>query len=249
MRTLILIVSLFLLTSAYFKQADFVSEQKKYSRVKTAYQEKEENIKSTLKKINLDFNNLNILLVAYKDEQVIDLYAKNKSDINYKKLVTYPICARSGQLGPKRMQGDSQVPEGFYYINKFNPSSSYYLSLGVSYPNEADIKKSKAKDLGGDIFIHGECVTIGCMPMTNEKIKEIYIYALQAKNSGQTKIPVYVFPFEMTNNKMETYKNKYQNQTELISFWNNLKQGYDSFIKEPKELKLIVDKNGDYKYN
>lgn len=70
------------------------------------------------------------------------------------------------------------------------------MSLGLNYPNLSDRKKSKATNLGGDIFIHGDCVTIGCLPMTNELIKEIYLYAIYAKNNGQEKIPVYIFPIQ-----------------------------------------------------
>ena len=149
-------------------------------------------------------------------------------------------------MGPKRKQGDNQVPEGFYHIDAFNPFSNFYLSLGLNYPNQSDRKKSKAANLGGDIFIHGDCVTIGCLPMTNDKIKEIYIYAIQARQSGQLKIPVYIFPFRQTDENMKKYKSTYQNNQELLGFWNNLKVGYDKFQKDFQELKVRVDANGNY---
>jgi len=41
----------------------------------------------------------------------------------------------SGKLGPKRQQGDMQIPEGFYHISGFNPASNFYLSLRINYPN------------------------------------------------------------------------------------------------------------------
>ena len=52
--------------------------------------------------------------------------------------VSYPICAGSGDLGPKRERGDGQVPEGLYEIDRFNPTSRYHLSLRVNYPNLSD---------------------------------------------------------------------------------------------------------------
>ena len=142
------------------------------------------------------------------------------------------ICSKSGKIGPKRKQGDGQVPEGFYLIDRFNPASSFFLSLGINYPNLSDKKKSNATNLGGDIFIHGSCVTIGCLPMTDDKIKEIYLYAINAKNNGQQKIPFYIYPFRMTEEKFTKYKNKYSTKTELIDFWTNIKLGYDKFEKD-----------------
>ncbi|WGU69538.1 L,D-transpeptidase family protein [Capnocytophaga canimorsus] len=147
-----------------------------------------------------------------------------KKEHTYRKIISYPICSRSGKLGPKRKQGDGQVPEGFYHIDRFNPSSNFYLSLGLNYPNLSDKRKSKVHDLGGDIFIHGACVTVGCLPMTDNYIKEIYLLATYARNNGQNKIPVYLFPFKMTDKNMQIYKGKYKYNEELISFWNNLKK-------------------------
>jgi len=156
-------------TFSVFADSAFLVDQKKFGRVKSAYQEKWDTVLSILKKENIDPDKLNILIVSFKDEGQLDVYGKNKSEKQYKKLKSYKICSKSGDLGPKKKQGDYQVPEGFYHIDRFNPSSSYYLSLGLNYPNESDKKKSSFSNLGGDIFIHGECVTIGCMPMTNIK--------------------------------------------------------------------------------
>lgn len=229
-------------------QSDFLDEQKKYQRVKDAIEEKQALIEKKLNKNQITLDNLNLLLVAYKDNDLLDIYAKTKQDDNYKKILSYKICSRSGQLGPKRKEGDGQVPEGFYYIDRFNPMSNFYLSLGINYPNQSDIKKSKFDNLGCDIFIHGSCVTVGCLPMTDNIIKEIYLLAMHAKNNGQQKIPVYIFPFKMTDKNMISYTTKYKNDKELISFWNNLKIGHDNFLKEQKELSIKVNNNGDYSF-
>lgn len=233
---------------SFIVQNDFLSEQKKYERVRTAIKEKQEYLENKLKENNISLNNLNLIFVIYKDDDLFEIYAKNKQEKSYIKTLSYPICARSGQLGPKRKQGDGQVPEGFYYINKFNPISNYYLSIGINYPNLSDKRKSKESDLGGDIFIHGDCVTIGCIPMTDNYIKEIYLLAVYARNNGQNKIPIYIFPFKMTEQNMLIYKNKYKNNKEVILFWDNLKEGYSKFITESKELNINVSDNGDYNY-
>lgn len=243
-----LIATLGMLLLSFTPQTDFLTEQNRFERVRTAIEEKQDIIEKKLKENKIEIENLNLLFVAYKDNDLLDIYAKTKQETTYKKILSYDICSRSGQLGPKREQGDGQVPEGFYHIDRFNPASSFYLSLGLNYPNLADRRKSKASDLGGDIFIHGSCVTIGCLPMTDNFIKEIYLLAVYARNNGQNKIPVYVFPFKMTDQNMTTYKAKYKDNKELISFWDNLKVGYDNFNKDSKELNIKVTENGDYTY-
>lgn len=247
LKSIVLALFLFFLSS-FLPEKSFLAEQKKFERVKKAISEKEIIIKERLDELKIKETELHLLIVAFKAEQKLELYAKKKTDDSYSLLQTYNICASSGELGPKRKQGDDQVPEGFYHIDRFNPASSYYLSLGINYPNSSDKKKSTAKNLGGDIFIHGECVTIGCMPMTNDKIKEIYLYAIHARNNGQSKIPVYIFPFKMSDDNFTTYSKTYKNNTALIAFWSNLKLGYAYFNKKKKELKCAVDTNGNYTF-
>jgi murein L,D-transpeptidase YafK len=218
---------------------DFLSQQKNYSRVRTAIAEKEKS----LQKNGLTADSAHILIVAYKAEKQLELYAKKKADAVYRLVAVYDICASSGKLGPKRKKGDRQVPEGFYRIDRFNPSSNFYLSLGIDYPNLSDRKKSTFPHLGGDIFIHGSCVTIGCLPMTDDKIKEIYLSAVYARNNGQRTIPVYIFPFRMDDGTFDKYIKDYPR---LIDFWTNLKTGYELFQKEKKPLRVSVDKDGNY---
>jgi murein L,D-transpeptidase YafK len=228
---------------SFTNDTTFLESQKRNERVKTAFDAKEKIISSKLKQAGLTTSDFELLLVAYKSDDLLELYVKHKSTGVYKLLTSYSICSRSGQPGPKRRAGDGQVPEGFYYIDRFNPYSSYYLSLGISYPNKSDQLKSASKELGGDIFIHGHCVTIGCMPMTDDKIKEIYLFAVHAKNNGQMKIPVYIFPFRMNDANMNTYGKKYEKN---ILFWKNLKMGYDKFNQRHEELGIRVSKTGDY---
>ena len=66
---------------------------------------------------------------------------------------TYKVCMQSGSIGPKRSEGDNQVPEGFYYINEFNPNSNYHLSLGLNYPNASDKMLSAIQNIRVVIFI------------------------------------------------------------------------------------------------
>jgi murein L,D-transpeptidase YafK len=246
--TALKIIIFFLIITGFMSDSDFLNEQKKFERVKDAFNQKSKKISNKLQTFGISLEKLNILIVAYKDEKQLEVYAKNAIDNKFKLIQTYYICASSGVLGPKRKEGDGQVPEGFYIINRFNPNSNFYLSLGINYPNQSDKKKSKYTKLGGDIFIHGSCVTIGCIPMTNDKIMEIYIYAVQSRHNGQTEIPVYIFPFKMTNKNFVEYKSLYKNDKDLIDFWTNLKLGYDKFYKDKKKLNIHFDNNGNYCY-
>ncbi|MCX6248009.1 MAG: hypothetical protein NTW10_09765 [Bacteroidetes bacterium] len=237
-----------LTATSFVAGSDFLSGQKKNPRVAKAYKEKHDLLSSRLKEMNLSLDNIQILLVAYKNEKQLELYVKQKQETRYRKLTTYAICRTSGEPGPKRSQGDLQIPEGFYFLDKFNPCSDYYLSLGISYPNASDRILCKSGNPGGDIYIHGECVTIGCMPITNDKIQELYIYAIQAKENGQNNIPVYIFPFRFTDSNLSKFREQYKADKTLLEFWNDLKTGYDKFTRNLSELKVRVDPaNGKYR--
>ncbi len=105
-------------------------------------------------------------------------------------LKEYKIDLGFAPNGTKTKKGDGRTPEGTYLIDRRNPRSRYHLSLGISYPNSADIAQAKAAgvDPGGDIFIHGQPNrrserkrakktadwTAGCIAVKNEEIEEIY---------------------------------------------------------------------------
>ncbi len=242
----ILVMGLFMQAAA---AQDFLAEQKRYPRVRDAISKKEAVIDRTLIAAGLDKGKLEIIITAYKAEKKLEIYARNRGDVAYRLLAVYDICATSGSLGPKRRQGDRQIPEGFYRIEHFNPASSYHLSMSINYPNRSDRLKSNAADLGGNICIHGSCVTIGCLPMTDDKIKEIYLYAVYARSGGQTDIPVYIFPFRMDAANCAKYSKKYAADTKLISFWKNLKTGYNKFILHKSKLAISFAANGDYVFS
>jgi murein L,D-transpeptidase YafK len=220
------------------------SNSQEEDRIQTALTQKGKLVQENLKTHQLDSTDLNILFVAYKDLDKLDLFAKSTSQENYKLIQHYEICARSGKLGPKKAEGDKQVPEGFYSINCFNPKSKFYLSLGLDYPNAYDLAHHYT---GSDIFIHGKCETVGCLPMTDDLMKEIYLYALWAKDAGQQQIPVYIFPFEMTEENILTYKSQVDEET--YAFWQNIQKGYFLFQESKKEVYFkVVDNKYQFTY-
>ena len=101
-----------------------------------------------------------IYLRALKQERQLEVWGGPRGEA-LKLIKTYPFCAASGELGPKRRQGDLQVPEGFYEVSSFNPWSDWHLSMKVSYPNASDQVLSDAEHPGGLIYLHGGCASIG----------------------------------------------------------------------------------------
>lgn len=225
-----------------FQQNGFKNSQLKNSRVKAAYHTKWSALEASLKSKNIDPHHFELIIRIFKEEALLEAWVKNKSDKQFQKLASYAICAGSGALGPKRRQGDGQVPEGFYEIAAFQPNSSYHLALKVSYPNKSDRKKATSPDPGGDIMIHGNCVTIGCIPIQDGPIEELYLLATEAKNAGGT-CAICIFPFQLTDNKLNEH-NAFNKET--LDFWKNLKKAFDYFELNHSLPDISVANSGDY---
>jgi len=138
------------------------------------------------------------------------------------------------------------VPEGFYIVDRFNPASNFHLSLGINYPNHSDRILKDRPDAGGDIFIHGNCVTIGCVPITDEMIKELYVMAVEARDNGQARIPVHIFPCRMDAEGMARLQEEFNESPRLIRFWENIKMGYDLFESSRKLPEIRIGGQGKY---
>ncbi|MEP7258321.1 MAG: L,D-transpeptidase family protein [Flavitalea sp.] len=226
---------------------DFVDYQRSFPRISEALKHKEDTLMKQFKEKNLVWPAKNIYLRSFKYDSQLEVWVKYGNNETYKLFKTYKVCALAGSLGPKRMQGDYQVPEGFYYINEFNPKSAYHLSLGLNYPNSSDRILGDSLQPGGDIYIHGKCVTTGCIPIMDTQIEELYILALNAKSQGQDFIPVHIFPVQFKNPKSAAYLAKYLKEfPEYKPMAEQLKHAYQYFEKT-KELPLImVNDKGEY---
>ena len=101
-------------------------------------------------------------------------------------LKQYKIDLGFTPTGHKTREGDGKTPEGVYYIDRMNPSSSYHLSVGVSYPDPTDRERARLMGVspGGDIMIHGRGAygnavgkkdwTAGCIAVSDGEIEEIF---------------------------------------------------------------------------
>lgn len=210
----------------------------------------EDSLKKQFEKQNLTWPPQAMYLRSFKFDRQLEIWVKSNSKEPYKLFKTYKVCQQSGSMGPKRVEGDYQVPEGFYYINEFNPNSNYHLSLGLNYPNASDRILSDANRPGSAIYIHGNCVSTGCIPITDAPIEELYFLASNVRNQGQEFIPVHVFPVRYNVKKsMDFLENSMKDNAYLQHFNSNIKEVFDYF-ETKKELPIIlINRKGDYVVN
>ncbi len=138
-----------------------------------------------------------LALLVFKQEKRLSVWARSATNAPWKFIRHYPVLAASGHAGPKLRQGDYQVPEGVYRIEHLNPNSSYHLSMKVSYPNDLD-RRMAARDgrtrLGGDIFIHGNQVSIGCVAIGDPGIEELFTLVAE---TGHSRVKVIIAPNDL----------------------------------------------------
>jgi murein L,D-transpeptidase YafK len=140
-------------------------------------------------------------IVVHKAARTLEVFD------NDKQIKSYTVAIGFSPVGDKEIEGDGRTPEGDFYIFVKNDKSSYYLSLGVSYPSREDAYRGLTKKLitqeqydaiidannrkmmppqttplGGQIYIHGGGAvkdwTLGCVALKNEDMKELFDIAI-----------------------------------------------------------------------
>lgn len=235
--------------SAQDDMQTFRNFQMSFSRVSQAWLKNNDSLQKMFAVKGLKYPSSDIYLRNFKSQNEMELWARNNPDEEYKLVKIYRICALSGILGPKRVEGDRQVPEGYYFIEDFNPKSEYHLSLLINYPNYSDMVLGDKKKPGGDIYIHGGCVTVGCMPMTDQLIQELYIICLNAKLAGETYIPVHIYPLRFNEVGLNFLGSRYADDQEKQKFWVSLKSSYDYFERNHKLQPVMYTPDGRYVYS
>ena len=159
-----------------------------------------------------------VFLRIVKETRVLELRVQEKG--KWRLLKVYPIQAMSGKLGPKTAEGDRQAPEGFYATTRelLNPRSKFHLAFNIGYPNAYDREKGRT---GSFIMVHGGDRSIGCFAMGDPAIEEIYTMVHQALQAGQKDVPIQIYPFEMTPERMAQERN-----SPHYEFWQNLQPGW-----------------------
>ncbi len=207
-------------------------------RVDDARQRRTADVRALVEKAGLTYPAAQLYLRAFKAEKELEVWAGAGRGAPLKLLKTYPFCAASGELGPKRKEGDLQVPEGLYVVSQFNPTSNFHLSMKVSYPNASDLVRSDAKRPGGLIYLHGGCASIGCIAIGDEAIEEVYLLGL----SAQKAFPFDIFPMRLTDDALAA-----QQESPHVALWRELKPFFDAFEKTRRPLRPVIGRSGEYR--
>ena len=248
MRYLILFFSLFFLASGT-PPGTYREGQLKYTRVREAFANKEKSVIKTLTDHGISRDNLQIYLRAFKTEKKVELWGKNSCDSVFTLVKEFPICEISGTIGPKRRSHDLQVPEGFYHINELNPYSKYYLSMKINYPNASDSIRGVKGRLGNLIYIHGGCESSGCISIADDKIKELFVYCIEAYNAGQKEINIAIYPTHLNDSNYARLTSGYSKNKDKISLWADLKKSYDLFNQKKVPPTVIYNADGTHEVN
>lgn len=210
-------------------------------RARRANRERTGVVQELFEEADVAFPPEELLLRAYKSEREMEVWATGEPGGEMKHVTTYEICAASGELGPKRMEGDGQVPEGFYSIQYLWPQSAYHLAMKVGYPNVSDRILGHPQFPGSDIMIHGACASIGCLAMSDERIQELWVMASAA---GSSDISVIILPTR--DREMLTELPSY---AEHAAFWGDIYAGSALFEKHRRPPTVRVDWTGRYEFS
>lgn len=137
----------------------------------------EPELKKYFNRAHVSYPPRQVAMLAFKKEKRIELWAKDSQN-TWRYIHDYPLTATSGRLGPKLRENDRQIPEGVYRLTMFNPYSSMHLSMQINYPNQFD-RQHANKDgrirLGGDIFLHGKDLSVGCLAIGDYAIDQLFL--------------------------------------------------------------------------
>lgn len=136
-----------------------------------------------------------LALLGFKEEKRLEVWGPHAGRWVF--LRAYPMLAASGVAGPKLREGDEQVPEGMYRIEALNPQSQFHLSMKLDYPNAADRQQASQEgreQLGGDIFLHGKDVSVGCVALGDTAIEELFVLVVRV---GMERVTVLLAPYDL----------------------------------------------------
>jgi len=160
-------------------------------------------------------------LRIFKEESRLEVWIEREGSFTL--FETYPICAWSGDLGPKIREGDGQSPEGFYAVGlkQLNPRSAYFRAFDLGFPNAYDQAHGRT---GSHLMVHGDCLSVGCYAMRDAGMDDLYRIVEAALRAGQRHVPVHAFPFRMSEAALARRPGDPR-----IADWAMLKEGYDLF--------------------
>ena len=191
-------------------------------------------------------------LRAYKLERRLEVWARAAGEPAppFVLVAAFPILGLSGTPGPKRREGDLQVPEGFYRVDRFNPHSRFYLSLGLDYPNASDRRLAPDPDRpGADIFLHGGERSRGCLALGDDAMARLYLAALDTVRFCGRAITVHLFPCQMDKPTwIDTLAPWHAENPSLSPFWQTLAEGCRAFERSRQLPHVRVGADGGYHF-
>jgi murein L,D-transpeptidase YafK len=182
----------------------------------------------------------------FKQEKELQLWIKNSKENSFSLYKTFKVCALSGNLGPKRKEGDLQVPEGIYSISTIDVNHKYYKGLYLNYPNESDLILSDKTNPGSEIAIHGNCFSTGCVAMSDEVMDQIFPLAEKAIFDGQSNIPVHIFPCDFSKTNLTKLLESDPEFGLLKNGWTVMAEAQQHFDQWKTLPWIIVEENGNY---
>lgn len=194
-----------------------------------------ERMKAAFKRAKVPYPAPEMYLRAFKKEGLLEMWVAPKRGAKMVRVAAWPVLRASGGPGPKRREGDLQVPEGFYEVSAFNPRSQFLLSFKVNYPNASDRVLSDPRIPGGDIFVHGKRASIGCLAMGDEAIQAIYPAVFDAARP----IRIDIFPAK----DIPAISREYPEWSE---FWQPLGVAVKRFERTNRPAAFRVARDGRY---
>ncbi len=220
------------------------SESDPEGRVAQARERRWQTVQDRCARAGIAYPPRELFIRAFKREATLEVWARDDRP-EFTLIHSYPITYSSGGPGPKRREGDRQVPEGFYEIEGFNPLSLYHLSLRVNYPNASDRVLSDREKPGFDIYVHGGDGSVGCLPIGDAGIEEVYLLASDAGNRDA--IPLHIFPMRMNGPDWNEFVARSGGDApELIRFWAQLRPGFEMFERTRRVPMVTVTSDGGY---
>jgi len=207
---------------------------------------------------SLTYNSLDVLLIGYKNELELQLWVRARnSNSKYLRLKSFNITdSNVACLGPKSVLGDNLTPEGVYSVEFYSSLkwSDFYLAFRVSYPNDADIARRNYWGIsakpGGDINIHGCCISIGCIPIGNPDMEELFLL-IRANQKNGSAVKILIFPFKFDDLATKgRFINQYRDEVLLLGFWQSLERIHHYFLGSCQLPRVgFDDTTGNYTIN
>ncbi len=203
MRRIIALILLLHFTTGYAMTHKLNWEQAVEQAISRYGVRHEAHLKSLFSRAKISYPPNDMALLAFKKEQRIQLWARNKGE-KWRYVNTYPLTAFSGRLGPKLRERDGQIPEGIYRLTTLNPFSTFHLSMMINYPNSFDrlqASKDGRQHLGGNIFLHGKSLSVGCLAVGDKGIDQLFLLAHRV---GLNHIQMIIAPNDLRRSKPAT---------------------------------------------